>query len=249
LETAGIPVAGIVTALAAEAGAFELRAGRPETLATLRDGTLLTVCGIGPSAAVQAAEALVRAGAAALASWGLAGGLDPALPPGTIFLPSEILSDRGVRVPTSHGWRDRFGTAAAHYRPVTVGTLLTRPVAIAAIEDKRAAFRATGAAAVDMESAAIAGVAAGHGLPFIAVRVIVDTAGDALPRAVLAASRSGQVEIGRLLLGIARRPGELPALLRLASRYRLAMRSLVLLADVRGLGPLAFASNSAAATL
>ena len=241
---AGTAVAGVVTALAAEARAFRPTAGRPETLATLSDGTLLKLCGIGPSAAAEAALTLVQAGATALASWGRAGGLDPELRAGTIFLPSEVLSELGVRFPTSHGWRDRLGTAAAFHHPVTSGTLLTRAAALDAIEAKAAAFEATGAAAVDMESAAVADVAAAHGLPFIAVRVIIDTAGDALPSAVVSASRSGQVRIDRLLLGLLRRPADLVDLLKLASRYRAAMHSLAALAALRVLGPLAFVSQA-----
>ena len=72
----------------------------------------------------------------------------------------------------------------------------------------------------------MAQVAAAHGLPFIAVRVIVDTAGDALPRAVVAASRAGQVQIWRLILGLLMAPAEIAPLVRLARRYRVAIRSL-----------------------
>ena len=48
----------------------------------------------------------------------------------------------------------------------------------------------------------MAEVAAAHTLPFIAVRVIVDTAADALPPAVVAASRAGRVQIARLVGGL-----------------------------------------------
>jgi hypothetical protein len=60
--------------------------------------------------------------------------------------------------------------------------------------------------------------------------VIVDTAADALPRAVLAATRSGHVRIGRLIGGLFLAPAELPGLLRLAQRYRAANSSLTVLA-------------------
>jgi len=76
------------------------------------------------------------------------------------------------------------------------------------------------------------------------VRVIVDTAGDTLPSAVLCASRSGQVRIDRLVLGLLRRPADLLDLLKLASRYRAAMQSLASLAALRVLGPLAFANRA-----
>jgi hypothetical protein len=109
---------------------------------------------------------------------------------------------------------------------VTEGNLLTSTQAIDTPAEKAAALRRTGAAAVDMESAAVAEVAAKHHLPFIAVRVIVDTAADFLPRAVVAASRAGRVRFGRLIGGLILAPREIAALLRLAKRYRIAMRSL-----------------------
>ncbi len=71
------------------------------------------------------------------------------------------------------------------------GKLLTNEFAIEDVAAKAAAFRETGAVAVDMESLGVARIAAAHSLPFIAVRVIVDTAGDMLPDAISAATRSG----------------------------------------------------------
>ena len=41
------------------------------------------------------ARSLIEAGATALASWGMAGGLDPALSAGAILLPSEVLGPDG----------------------------------------------------------------------------------------------------------------------------------------------------------
>jgi adenosylhomocysteine nucleosidase len=110
---------------------------------------------------------------------------------------------------------------------VACGKLLTSPQALLSVADKAAAFRETGAAAVDMESLAVAQVAGSHELPFIAVRVIVDTAADILPRAVIAATRSaGHLQIARLIASLALAPGDLAALIRLLPRYRAASRSL-----------------------
>ena len=43
---------------------------------------------------------------------------------------------------------------------------------------------------------------------------------------LVAASQAGRVQIGRLIAGLVKAPGEIAALLRLARRYRTAMRSL-----------------------
>jgi len=121
------------------------------------------------------------------------------------------------------------------------GDLLTSPIAIDDVAGKAAAFIRTGAVAVDMESSAVAAIAADHGIPFIAIRVIVDTAADELPQAAVEAMQSGRVRISRLILGIVRRPRDVAALMRLADRYRAAKRSLTEVARTGVLAPVALA--------
>lgn len=191
----------------------------------------MAVSGIGLVAAEAAARALVEAGVSALMTFGMAGGLDPTLEAGSVVLPRELISEAGTRWLASRSWRERVAAAVSPLRAVTEGNLLTSVRAIDTPAGKTAAFRATGAAAVDMESAAVAEIAGKHNLPFIAVRVIVDTAADKLPRAVVNASRAGKVHIGRLVAGLVVAPGEIVALIRLAQRYRIAILSL------RAIGP------------
>jgi adenosylhomocysteine nucleosidase len=223
---------GVVAALAAEAralGPSMPRGGAPiplSELALLGGGALLAVSGIGWTAAAGAARALIDAGASALMSFGVAGALDPALEPGNVVLPREVLSSDGRHHPTDATWRERVAVELRASHALSEGHLLTGDQAIDTPEKKAAAFHGTGAVAVDMESAAVAEVAAGHKLPYIAVRVIVDTAADRLPPAAVAASREGRVKIARLVMGLAASPGEIPALLHIARSYRVAMRTL-----------------------
>jgi len=221
----------VVAALASEARALGPSLPRGgivplSELALLGGGSLLAVSGIGRAAAEAAARALVEAGVSSLITFGMAGGLDPALKPGSVVLPRELISPEGNRFATCQGWRERVAAAVSPLRALTEGNLLTSAYAIDTPAEKAAEFHRTGAVAVDMESTAVAEVAAQHNLPFIAARVIVDTAADRLPRAVVAASRAGRVQFGRLLAGMAMAPGEIAALVRLAQRYRIAMRSL-----------------------
>jgi len=221
---------GVVAALASEARALgpSMARGEPplSELALLGAGSLLAVSGIGRAAAAAAAQALVDSGVSALMSFGMAGGLDPALQPGSVVIPREVLAGDGARYAACRSWRERVAAAVSSLCAVTEGDILTSAQAIDTPAEKAAALRSTGAVAVDMESAAVAEVAAKHNLPFIAVRVIVDTAADRLPRAVVAASRAGRVRGGRLLGGLILAPREIAALLRLARRHRMAMRSL-----------------------
>jgi adenosylhomocysteine nucleosidase len=211
---------GVVAALAAEARTLGSALRREDGLASLGEGILVAVSGIGCSAAAPAARKLLDAGAGALVSWGMAGGLDPELRAGTICLPDEVISAEGATFTVSQAWRERLRAAIPAQRRVVAGKLLSSARAIDAVAGKAVAFRTTGAVAVDMESAAVAQVAAAHRVPFIAVRVIVDTAADVLPESVVGASRAGQVQIRQLALGLLRSPAEIAALWRLARRYR-----------------------------
>ena len=226
---------GIVSALAAEARALGPAARHGAELRQLADGALLAVSGIGRAAAAAAARRLVLAGASGLASFGMAGGLDPTLICGAVLLPEEVvmageLGSGAAVLPTSPEWRQRLCAALPDSCIACGGKLLTSERPIGHPRAKADAWRHAGAAAVDMESAAIAQVAGQAGLPFIALRVIVDTAADELPAAVLAASSGGRLRLGRLLGGLLRAPGEVGALIRLSARYRIASRALAAVA-------------------
>ncbi len=93
----------------------------------------------------------------------------------------------------------------------------------------KAALRAaTGALVVDMESHIAARVAARHGLPFAAARTISDGADRALPLAAQAGMRpDGAMDVGAALLALARRPWELPALIRTGLEAEAAFRALL----------------------
>jgi adenosylhomocysteine nucleosidase len=238
-----LSAAGVVAALDMEARSLGSRTRRRDGLFEIGDGTLVAVSGMGRTAAVGAAGALVDAGATALVSWGLAGGLDPRLQAGTICLPSAVVSRGGATFATDVHWREILAAAISQHLHVVSGTLLSSAVAIADVAAKAAAFAETGAVAVDMESAGVAQIAASKRLPFVAVRAIVDTAGDTLPPAVTAAGTGGRVRLARLFFGIVCSPREIAPVMRLAQRYRAATRALGAVARTGALAPLAFAAH------
>ena len=219
---------GIVAALTAEARTLEKPGTRPDhrPVQTLSDGNLLVVSGMGPAAATQGATLLLAAGARSLLSFGLAGALDPALRPGTVLLPDKVTDGSGAMHTTFGPWRDQLA-ARCETLSIARGTLLSVAEVLPSAKAKSQQRSRSGASAVDMESFAIARVAAQAGVNFAVARVVVDTAIDTLPRSVRRATGSfGEVHYGRLALGLGCAPWEIPALLRLAQRYRTAMRSL-----------------------
>jgi adenosylhomocysteine nucleosidase len=226
---------GIVSALAAEASALGPAARHGAELRELADGALLAVSGMGKGAAAAAARRLVLAGVGGLASFGMAGGLDPTLICGAVLLPEEVADwdDAGTESAgssTSREWRQRLRAALPNSCIACGGKLLTSAQPIGHPAAKAGAWRRSRAAAVDMESAAIAQVAGQAGLPFIALRVIVDTAADELPAAVIDASSGGRLHVGRFIGGLLRAPGGVGAVIRLSARYRIARRVLATIA-------------------
>jgi hopanoid-associated phosphorylase len=221
-----VAAVGIVAALATEAKILGRPARTEGALQRLADGTLVAVSGMGQQAAAGAARTLRDAGAAGLVSWGVAGGLDPRLRAGDLVLANRVLAADGSSVLPSAEWRSALATQLAGRTSINEGSLLTTSEALTSVTKKTLAFRASGAVAVDMESLAVGRAASEMGLPFLAVRVIVDGAGDPLPAAVMAASRGGEVSISRLARELLRAPSDLAPLLRLAMRYRAATRTL-----------------------
>jgi hypothetical protein len=161
---------------------------------------------------------MVAAGATRLLSFGLAGGLDPTLAPGTLVLASDVICD-GVWLPTDARWRGSF--AATDW---VQGPLLAADAPLLDRHAKLAAFAATGAVAVDMESGAVARVAAQAGLPFVAVRAVADPAWRSVPeRLVRAVDGQGRIRPLAAVLAAALHP--LSALL-LAADARAALAAL-----------------------
>lgn len=227
--SAAPPPAGIVTGLVAEADC--LRG------ATLQEAVPIVFCSGGSAQrARDGARQLAGDGVAGLVSFGVAGGLDPHLQPGTILLPHFVLAEDGTRFETAREWRERLFAEARGKFPVVTGTIVGCDRPVLGAPEKCAAFEETGAAAVDMESHAVAEVAREAGLPFLAVRAIADPAARSVPRWALAGiGPEGQTRPLAVLGKIAFRPWEWPALFHLARDTAAAMAALRRVADLGAL--------------
>jgi adenosylhomocysteine nucleosidase len=115
------------------------------------------------------------------------------------------------------------------------GMIVGSDAIVATVAQKSALHERTGALAVDMESHIAARVAARHGLPFAALRVISDAADETLPPAALIGMRpDGGMALGPVLASLALHPGQLPALIRTGLSAGRAFRSLERCHDVLG---------------
>jgi adenosylhomocysteine nucleosidase len=169
--------------------------------------------------------------ALAIISIGLCGALCPQLPVGSVVIGS---SSNGL--PTDMAWRGRIAVALPAAR---IGGILGSAAVVATAAAKAAAFRDTGAIAVDMESQVAAAVAARHGLPLAIVRVVSDAAHSPLPPAARAGMRAdGGVDLPAVLRSIARQPAQLPALFATGIAAARAFRTLARIARLLP-GPIA----------
>jgi len=209
-------------------GPVGIRLRQPET--NLRRA----VSGVGPERARHAAEALLDQGATALLSWGFAGALVPDLAPGTVIAPERIEGeDPG---PIDPNWRRRLLATAGAGSGIIGGKLAHSDSTLEGPAQKRRLALETGAVAVDQESAAVAAAAVRAGVPFLAIRAILDPVDFRLPpRLTKMAEYWGAVPATWALLTLLRHPAELRYLARLARPLRQAKRSLRGLA--REMGP------------
>lgn len=205
---------GFVAALAIEC--TSLRAQVPSAATWL-----VSQSGPGSTRAAEAAKRAADAGASLLVSWGLAGGLGLTVSPGTVVLPRRIVAQDAEALPVDAAWHTRLAALAADVA-LDCGDLLTAPFALESPAAKRAAAAATSAVAVDMESAGIAAAAARAGVPFVALRVVIDGCDDSLP----AGAEAWIDERGNRRIAAAVRasldPRQWRALRTLGKRYRVA---------------------------
>ncbi|HEY7928995.1 MAG TPA: hypothetical protein VID71_03220 [Steroidobacteraceae bacterium] len=239
---AGEQVTGIVAALRSEARCLPQRGlGSPSTAAGMHLSVLAS--GMGCLRAARAAHRLVREGAGALLCFGVAGALDPSLRCGDIVLASEVICAQPLalqlpgmrptalpahaRLRTAQLWRARLAAALMRQGPVIESPMLTSSELICEAREKTRLFRQTGAVAVDMESAAVGVVANLHAVPFMVLRVIADTAEDALPpvlRSIVGTDTGAASWVSWLtMLGA---PAAWPGLVRMGRRYQRARGTL-----------------------
>jgi hypothetical protein len=179
-----------------------------------REATLIARAGVsvvvggGDAGRLERALEAQAGSATAIISSGVAGALDPALRVG------DVVVDGDVEL-----------ISALHSR--TSGRVIGRDAMAPSPVDKRALRDMSGAVAVDMESHVAERVARRHGLRFAAIRVISDTADEALPPAAQVGMRpDGGVALGAILASLARHPGQLPALIRTGRNAGVAFRVL-----------------------
>jgi adenosylhomocysteine nucleosidase len=165
--------------------------------------------------------------------------LNPDLKPGDLVLPDTIHA--GTQLPVNTAWRDRLQNLLPADITVRNGVLANSDVPLTGTKAKLDLAQATGACAVDMESAAIAAVAAAADIPFIAVRAIIDPLQFSPPEALLdAVYPDGGVNSTRLIVLLLKRSVRVSTLLRMGAGMRAARKTLSKVIQSAGTGLVRF---------
>ncbi len=160
--------------------------------------------GVSGANAARAEEITVEflaAGARAVVSAGLCGGLDPTLKSGDLVIGERVVSASGDVILSD---RRLLGAAPPSARQVAIfgsDDIIDSPATKATL------FGRYASQTVDMESHGAARAAARAGAPFIAIRAVADNASRALPKAALrAVTPSGGVNVLSVLIECAKAP-------------------------------------------
>jgi adenosylhomocysteine nucleosidase len=172
---------------------------------------------------VDKLEKAVQAGGGGIISIGIAGGLAPGLSPGDWVIASGVVAD-GIRIPTDIRWSQKLRQALPDALHADISGV-DAPVVTEA--DKSVLHKLAGTVAVDMESHIAARIAARHGVPFAACRVIIDPAERTLPPATLVGMRpDGRPDVFAVVRSLCRQPRQALALLRVVADLRAARSAL-----------------------
>lgn len=184
--------------------------------------------GMGPQAAADGARQLIANGATQLISYGCAAGLQLRLEAGSLLAPQQVIQTDGevleCDVRLWQWFSDQSGIAC-HDPLAEVNTVLSSTVAKSALRSS------TGAAAADMESAAIMRAAKAQGVPAAVLRTVLDDAEQSLPAGLVDCCDAwGSPRSMSFAAWLLREPKRFSAVYALARAQRQARHTLVRIA-------------------
>lgn len=239
MHTNSLFTIGVIAALPAEAKVLTRVTDKMMQRLSAKGRIVVRQSGIGLKAARRQAEYLADI-SELLVSFGVSGGLHPALETGDLVLADRVLAwdpDLHELSPTQVlpvSFRADAGLIdyiAEKFQENTIhfyrGPILCSPKPISTAASKLSAHRLTGALAVDMESRAACEVAEEAGLPFFCLRAVCDPVDQTVAEALLSTvDEQGNPKIGYLLAHLVRRPWLLRDVIRMACRFRQALITL-----------------------
>jgi hopanoid-associated phosphorylase len=176
-----------------------------------------------PQKARWLARDMVKKGITGLISFGIAGGLEPGLPIGSVIIGTHVASVDGATACDAE-WVSQLMQAVpeAHCGGVWGSECL-----IPTAKDKRALYEKSRCLIVDMESQCAAQISAEAELPLAVLRVVCDSSDMDVPPVVMAAiDEDGGIHVAKALWNILRYPRQIPALIHVGKGTGKALKIL-----------------------
>jgi hopanoid-associated phosphorylase len=174
---------------------------------------LVANAGARPQKARWLARELVKKGVTRLLSFGIAGGLAPDLPIGSLVIGTQVKARDGA-------WNcdnDWIAELTQKFPFAHCGLVWGSEVIIASAREKRGLYEKSRGLVVDMESQCAAQIASEAQIPFAVLRAVGDTSDMAVPPVVMIAiGEDGHIKVGRALWHILKKPQQIPALFHMA---------------------------------
>lgn len=176
-----------------------------------------------PAKARRLARELVAGGATRLMSFGIAGGLEPGLPIGSMIIGTHVESLNGKWSCASEWINDLIRKLPEAHSGGVWGSEFLVPSA----QDKRALYEKSRCLIVDMESQCAAEIAAEAHLPLAVVRVVCDSSDMDVPPLVMdAIAEDGSIDTRRAILSLIRHPAQISRLIHVGKGTAKALKVL-----------------------
>lgn len=190
-------------------------------------GYRLAISGASAARAEAAARRLLEEGASRLLSFGVSGGLAPGAAIGDVIVAEAVTTQAGERWDADAAWTDELAAGGSDDKRVSRKLILGSDAIIGDTAQKQRLFEETGAFAVDMESHAVARVAAEARVPFAALRAIADPADRAIPAiAAKGVGEAGETRAWPVLKAAIGRPADLLRLMKVGADSTAALKAL-----------------------
>jgi adenosylhomocysteine nucleosidase len=193
------------------------------SLARQVNGGMVACAAAQPQKARWLARELIAKGATRLISFGVAGGLEPGLPIGSMILGIHVASRDGIWT-CDKDWLNQLSQKlpAAH-----CGGVWGSEILIPTAADKRALYEKSRCLIVDMESQCAAQIAAEASIPFAVLRAVCDASDMEVPPALMAAiGENGSTNYKGAILHLLRHPGQIAGLFHVYRGINKALKTL-----------------------
>jgi adenosylhomocysteine nucleosidase len=203
-------------------GGFVFRGGKYDSIriATVESG-------MGYARARRAATEMVKSHSPDwLLSCGFAGALREGMKIGNIVMVNSIVDQHGQQIDFD------LNVTSNEAGGLYVGRLLTADEMVRTVDEKRTLGEKHDAMAVDMETLAVAQVAAEQKINFMAIRVISDDMSEDLPPEILSVlGDTGAVRVGAALSSLVKRPSSFKDMMHLRENAHRAAKNLAVFLD------------------